>query len=102
MAVTIKAENNAEKSAWDIKLSGEIDISNADQVKAKIDSSLAEAKQNILIDLSGLTYIDSTGLGVFIAAHSSLKKEGLGVKVYGATGSVKKLLTVSSLDKILS
>ena len=101
MSLTITANNNADKQIWEIKLVGEIDISNAQNFKKQIEDSLAEVKQNIEIDLSELTYIDSTGLGVIIAAHSSMKKDGLGVKVHSAVGGVKKLLTVSNLDKIL-
>ena len=102
MTLKIEKSNNAEKKAWEFKLGGEIDISNADQLKTQIEAALAETKQNIELDLAELVYIDSTGLGVIIAAHSSIKKDGFGVKVYGAVGAVKKLLTVSSLDKILN
>ena len=101
MTLKIEGNNNAETQTWEIKLAGEIDISNAQQLKTQIETSTAEAKQNVSIDLAELTYIDSTGLGVIIAAHSQLKKDGFWVKVHGATGSVKRLLTVSNLDKIL-
>ena len=101
MALTISAENNTEKSTWEITLEGEVDISNADLFKTKVETSLAEKKQDIQLDLSGLDYIDSTGLGVIMGTYGMVKKEGFSVKIINPKQNVKKLLTISGLDKIL-
>ena len=101
MTLTIDAINNTEKNAWIITLIGEVDISNADLFKNQVESSLAEKKQNIELDLLGLDYIDSTGLGVIMGTYGMVKKDGFSVKVTNPKDNVKKLLTISGLDKIL-
>ncbi|MCL2112070.1 MAG: STAS domain-containing protein [Clostridiales bacterium] len=101
MAFSIGVNNNKEKSAWEIKLSGEVDISNAHLLKQQLDSSLAEAMQNIEIDAESLSYIDSTGLGVIIGTYGAIKKEGLWVKVANPRPNIKKLLNISGLEKVL-
>jgi anti-sigma B factor antagonist len=101
MALTINANNNTEKGVWEFKLIGEVDISNAHLFKKQLEAAITERKQNISIDLSELSYIDSTGLGVIIGAYGSIKKDGYGVKVANPRDNVKKLLNISGLDKIL-
>ena len=101
MALTIKANNNTEVGVWEFKLVGEVDISNAHLFKKQLETSLAEKKQNITIDLSDLSYIDSTGLGVIIGAYGSIKKDGYCIKVTNPRDNVKKLINISGLDKIL-
>ncbi|MDR3364899.1 MAG: STAS domain-containing protein [Clostridiales Family XIII bacterium] len=101
MALSINANNNTEAGAWEFKLVGEVDISNAHYFKNRLEAALAEKKQNILIDLADLNYIDSTGLGVIIGAYGTIKKDGFGIKVTGPKDNVKKLLGISGLDKIL-
>ena len=101
MALSISANNSEEKSLWEFILVGEVDISNAHYFKRQIEAALNEKKQSITIDLSELTYIDSTGLGVIIGAYGTIKKDGLSVKVLNPRENVKKLLNISGLDKIL-
>ena len=101
MALSINANNNKETGVWEFKLIGEVDISNAQYFKKQLETALAEARQNITIDLSELAYIDSTGLGVIIGAYGTIKKDGLGIKLLNPRENVKKLLNISGLSKIL-
>jgi len=101
MALSINANNNAEKKVWEFSLVGEVDISNAHYFRKQLETALAECKQNITIDLGELNYIDSTGLGVIIGIYGAVKKDGYSVKVLNPKENVKKLLIISGLDKIL-
>ena len=101
MALIINSVNNTETRVWEFTVGGEIDISNAKDLKAKLEASLAEARQSIALDLSELKYIDSTGLGVIIGVYSAIKKDGLSVKVVNPRDNVKKLLNISGLDSVL-
>ena len=101
MALSINVVNNETNASWDVKVSGEIDLSNAHQFKEKLEESLHEKRQNIFIDLEKLSYIDSTGLGVIIGVYGSIKKDGYYVKLLNPRDNVKKLLSISGLDKIL-
>jgi len=102
MSFSINTNNNGEKNLWEIKLAGEIDISNVNLVKNQLEAVLEEAKQSIEIDLSELDYIDSSGLGMIIKIYGAIKKDGLSVKLINPKDSIKKLLIISGLDKILS
>ena len=101
MGLSIAVYDNTEECIWEIKPRGEIDISNAHILKTRLETALAGKKQSITIDLSELSYIDSTGLGVIIGTYSSIKEDGLKVIVINPKNSVKKLIAISGLDKIL-
>ena len=101
MALSINANNNAENKVWEFKLVGEVDISNAHLFKKQLETALGEKRQNITIDLSGLSYIDSTGLGVIIGTYGSIQKDGFTIKLLNPRENVKKLLRISGLDKKL-
>jgi anti-sigma B factor antagonist len=101
MALSINANNNEANGAWDFKLVGEIDLSNAHYFKQQLEAALAEKRQNISLDLANLNYIDSTGLGVIISVYGAIKKDSLSVCLLNPKDNVKKLLSISGLDKIL-
>ncbi len=56
--------------------------------------------QKITFDLSGVTHIDSTGMGRFIDTYSKLKKTGGSVRILGAAGPVREIFKVTRLDSI--
>ncbi|MDR0853545.1 MAG: STAS domain-containing protein [Clostridiales Family XIII bacterium] len=101
MALSVNANFSEEKDSWEIKVSGEVDISNAQEFKSKLDGALELRRSDLLIDLSSLNYIDSTGLGVIIGTFGTVKKEGLTVKLINPRENVRKLLNISGLDKVL-
>lgn len=68
MAVTVSTYVQTE--ATTIRVSGEVDVSNAAQLREAIDSALTSDAANVVVDLGDVPYIDSTGIGVLVgAAH---------------------------------
>ncbi|MDR2156183.1 MAG: STAS domain-containing protein [Clostridiales Family XIII bacterium] len=86
---------------WQFGLSGEIDISNASQLKTRLESAYSETPADIVLDLGNLNYIDSTGLGVIIGVYGGIKENGHRIILREPKENVKKLLRITSLDKVL-
>ena len=80
-------------------ISGEVDLYNAPDIKNKITTLIDGGKRNILINLTNVSYIDSSGIGVLISSLSRLKKVGGALKIMGVHGSVKKVFELTKLDK---
>jgi anti-sigma B factor antagonist len=57
-----------------ISATGELDVYTAPRLRAALDSEPATA--GLVVDLSGLDFIDSTGLGVIVATHQRLSDAG--------------------------
>jgi anti-anti-sigma factor len=58
--------------------------------------------KNLVIDLSNLTYVSSSALGVFSAAHTSYAKRGWRLRFCGASNGIAAVFAVSRLNRVLS
>jgi len=65
------------------------------------DALLRENQKKIIIDLSGVTQIDSTGIGIIMMCAGQLKRAGGELRVSGATGHVEHVLKITSLDQVV-
>ena len=100
MSLEIRREFNAEERHWDMVLTGEVDISNAAQLRGELNKMLEEKAAPATIDIKDLSYIDSTGLGVIIGAYERMKEHGYAMKMVNPAKNVEKLLKITSLDRI--
>lgn len=60
-----------------VRLGGELDLYNADAVRAGLADAIAGGPGRVVVDMSQVEFIDSTALGVLIEARSKLGKDGL-------------------------
>lgn len=79
--------------------SGEIDLSNSPVLRKKL---MGLTNTNILVDLSDVTYMDSSGLATLIEAMQKTTKKGGTFKLTGIKGPVKNILEIARLTEIFS
>jgi anti-sigma B factor antagonist len=82
-----------------VRVTGEIDLSNAARLQDQL--SLLVGQGHVVVDLSEVTFIDSTGLTAFIVGHRRAAAAGTGLHLAGATGTVQRLLELTQLDRHL-
>jgi anti-sigma B factor antagonist len=82
-----------------VRLAGELDLYNADAVRAALADALTDGPRRLVVDLSQVEFIDSTALGVLIEARSKLGRGGLALASPGA--ETRRALQVSGLDRHL-
>ena len=95
-----------------VRLGGELDIDQAVRVREHLDKVIDAGTVRLVIDLSDVSYIDSTGLGMLVAVHKRLAAEqGFYVltvprasqrKVFEITGLSTVLVIVDSLEDALT
>jgi anti-sigma B factor antagonist len=100
MALKIECKLMEDQDYWEIKLVGEVDIASASKFRAALTESYGQAPADIRLDASELSYVDSTGLGVIIGAFGRMQDKGHVVRIINPRPNVKKLLSITSLDKI--
>lgn len=66
-------------------------------LKEAIRGLLAEGKNQILLNLARVAYIDSLGLGELISIHITLKKNGGQIKLLHLTQRLRELMTITKL-----
>lgn len=58
-----------------VKLKGDLDIYSSTNFSDKLLEKYNENKKDVIVDLTDLDYIDSTGLGAFISLYKNIEKE---------------------------
>lgn len=102
MALIVKESLENEGSMWLFDISGELDVSCANDLKEKIETKLEEKKNDVTLNLENLHYIDSTGLGIIVGIMKNLKKDGKEISIINAKNNVKKIFNITGLDQIIS
>ncbi|MFD2043845.1 STAS domain-containing protein [Ornithinibacillus salinisoli] len=84
-----------------VHLSGEIDVYTAPKLKDTLLQLTSNNGNDIQVDLSQVSYMDSTGLGVFISALKSAKESGSTVTLVNLRERVLRLFQITGLDQII-
>jgi stage II sporulation protein AA (anti-sigma F factor antagonist) len=90
-------------SAESIKavLSGEIDHHTAKDIREKIDASIMDIQpQELILDFSQVTFMDSSGIGLVMGRFKVMKEIEGKVIVEGAAQQIIKVMKLSGLDRI--
>ena len=90
-----------ERQAGDVTildLSGEVRIGEGSVALRDSIRKLADAgKKQILLNLAGVKYIDSTGIGELIASHVTASRQGGHLKLVNLTDRIQNLLVITKL-----
>ncbi|NIA59297.1 STAS domain-containing protein [Bacillus pacificus] len=87
---------------YTVQLNGEIDAYTASDLKNKIMPIANEKEVHIVVDFTEVEYMDSTGLGVFIALLKAVKKTDGKLEFIGVSKRLKRLFDITGLTEILN
>jgi anti-sigma B factor antagonist len=98
MIVTIKMANREVEGVSVVTLDGRIVLGEeSNSVREKLKNMLAEGKKKIVLNLTNVKYIDSSGLGILVAAHVSAKKQGAAVRLCNLGEKFYELMQITKL-----
>ena len=92
------AEVRTVDGAVVVSLVGELDLYNANVVRDRLAAAAGDGSERLVVDLSGVTFIDSTGLGVLVEARSRLANRS-GFLVVAPGMEARRALEISGLDR---
>ena len=81
-----------------VSLAGELDLYNASAVRETLLECCAEEPERLVVDLSGVTFLDSTALGVLIEARTKLANRR-GFLLASPGLETRRALEISGLDR---
>lgn len=84
-----------------VSLSGDMDLYSANQVKENVVALWENGHTRLIIDMSALNYVDSSGIGVLLYVYSSSQKRSYQVVFCGATGAVARVIELTKLRGFL-
>jgi anti-anti-sigma factor len=82
-----------------IALHGELDIASASTLDAALEL-VSDTAGDLMLDLTDLDHIDSIGLTCLVKVHTRLEASGGRLVLRGPTRTVRRVLTVSGLDRV--
>ena len=85
-----------------LSVGGEVDLATAPQLHAKLVDLVDDGVGSIVVDLTPVAFMDSTGLGVLLAAHRRAQAGGPAIRLVCPEGPVLRVLRLTGLVPVLS
>src|SRR5271154_6207604 len=86
-----------------LEMTGRITMGNdCRQVEWTTKKLVAEDKKKVIFDLSGVTHIDSTGIGIIVMVASQMKKAGGELRLAATNQHIEQLLKMTNVDQIVA
>src|SRR5512135_1467894 len=101
MMLQIK-HRKADPGAAVVSLTGKVMIGEESaMIETLVGQLVGDGRVNIVMDLSGVTRIDSTGIGRFVACLRQVRRVGGSLRMAAAGGLVREVFRITCLDTIL-
>jgi len=84
-----------------IELFGELDAACVDTFREQVQAALADRSRAVVIDLSGLDFIDSVGIEVIYRANERSRANGGSLRLVRGSPNVERTLRLMGLDQSL-
>ena len=84
-----------------LSLPGEIDISNADQVREDLLSIINRGATLLVVDMSATTFCDSAGVNVMVRAFKRATASGAGMRLVVSAPAVLRILAITGVDHLI-
>jgi anti-sigma B factor antagonist len=95
-------EQGSEAGHFVIAARGEIDLFTAPELKQVITDAIESGERRMAIDLTEVSFLDSTALGVLIGAVKRLRSRGGALAVVNTDSSIAKTFQITGLDQIFT
>ena len=82
-------------------IEGEIDTHTAPILRGELDALRVEDGMLIELNLSKISYMDSTGLGIFVALYKKVTKKNAQLKLIGLTNRLVRLFDITGLSDLM-
>jgi anti-sigma B factor antagonist len=100
LSIDIKSEHNGDALVF--KLRGSLDLATAPSVRAALLEAADDGRLEIVVDLTQLEFLDSTGLGALIGAYRRAVERQGRVALVVNDGPIARLLNITGLMRIFS
>jgi len=99
MELEIKESNLAEKKVL-LNISGRLNATSAQVLKTKLKQLVDAQKTEFILDMSAVSFIDSSGLSSLVSGLKLTRERGGWLKLAGVNEQVASIFKVTQLDKV--
>jgi anti-sigma B factor antagonist len=83
-----------------VSVAGQVDLYTAPELKVAVSRAIDEGAQHLTVDLTGTTFMDSTGLGVLVGARKRLRLLDGSITVVCPDSGIRRLFEISGLNHL--
>lgn len=90
-----------QESFYQIKVAGELDVATVPQLQEVLVPIRGAGTHDIHLHIDGVTYMDSTGLGLFVGTLKELNKNNKDLYVSGVNSRIERLFDITGLKDLM-
>jgi anti-sigma B factor antagonist len=98
-SVLLEVESSVQGTTRVVVVRGEIDLSSVGKVRDQLDRALSESPETVVLDLSAVTFCDSSGARAVVGAHRRANEQGCHLVVVRPEGPAWRTLEICQLDR---
>jgi anti-anti-sigma factor len=101
LTASVTARESAGEPYTLLALSGEADITNSDQLRDLLDTEVAKQPSHLIIDMSGLRFMDSSALHALLRTNRALDRQGGVLSLVAPQEAVARMLRLTAADRLV-
>ena len=98
----LKIQTKTKNNAVIIEIEGDVDLYSSPQVRKTIIDQIHKRKTALLVNLEGVTYMDSSGVATLVEGLQRIKEYSGKLCIYNLQGPVRDVFELSRLDKVFN
>lgn len=83
-----------------VSITGRVTVNNSDEMRRKLRAALRSKPVQLTVDLSGVAYMDTSGVATLLEAVHSARRQGSRMVLVGLEGQPRYLLETSHIDDL--
>jgi anti-anti-sigma factor len=101
MPFALQPRSMSEEKPQGVSIEGRVNIDTSDDMRRTIAKALRSMPPVLMLDLSGVSYIDTSGIATLLEASRNARQQGTRLLLHGLHGQPRELLHFSQIDHLL-
>ena len=85
-----------------LDVTGEIDVYTAPQFKDAVNTVINSGQKHLVVDMTNVTYMDSSGFGALLSATRRLRPQGGTINLVNVSNAIDRILKITRLNTVFA